>query len=48
MVLILAFAVFSAVLMDLLAVFTVPLAVEDACLMVLLNIFLLGSHQFLA
>ena len=34
-VLILAFAVFSAVLMDLLAVFTVPLAVADACLMVL-------------
>ncbi len=34
-VLILALAVFSAVLMDLLAVFTVPLAVEDACLMVL-------------
>ena len=35
LVLILALAVFSAVLMDLLVVFMVPLAVEEACLMVL-------------
>ena len=35
LVLILALAVFSAVLIDLLVVFIVPLAVEEACLMVL-------------